>query len=295
MGRRVLSSPSPHSCPAPPSPHPARSGQCGVMMAAPQVFVGSDVAKGHLAIALWPTGERWAVTNDAPGMAALVAGRQAAQPTLIVLEAPGGSHRAVVAALAAAALPLVVMNPRQVRDCAQATGQLSNPAVLDARAWPPVPRRCDLRRARCPTRRRQSCAPSWRGGGNSSRGGPPSRTAWKTHGVACGPRSRPLLPGSSSAWRPWRTTWTPRSGRAPSGASARPFPAVAQAWGRCGPGRWGSTSRRWALSAASASPPWSASRRSIGTVAPCGGPARPWGVRACAGYPVHAYPRGRAL
>jgi transposase len=104
------------------------------MMSAPQVFVGIDVAKAQLDIALRPTGERWAVTNDAPGIAALVTRLQAVQPTLIVLEATGGYHRAVVAALAAAALPLVVMNPRQVRDFAKATGQLAKTDVLDARA-----------------------------------------------------------------------------------------------------------------------------------------------------------------
>jgi transposase len=103
-------------------------------MSAPQVFVGIDVAKAQLDIALRPTGERWAVTNDAPGIAALVTRLQAVQPTLIVLEATGGYHRAVVAALAAAALPLVVMNPRQVRDFAKATGQLAKTDVLDARA-----------------------------------------------------------------------------------------------------------------------------------------------------------------
>ena len=103
-------------------------------MSAPQVLVGVDVAKAQLAIALRPTGERWAVTNDAPGIAALVAWLQAAQPTLSVLEATGGSHRAVVAALAAAALPLVVMNPRPGRDCAKATGPLATTDVLDARA-----------------------------------------------------------------------------------------------------------------------------------------------------------------
>jgi transposase len=104
------------------------------MMSAPQCFVGIDVAKAQLDIALRPTGERWAVTNDETGIAALVARLQAAQPTLIVLEATGGYHRAVVAALAAAALPLVVMNPRQVRDFAKATGQLAKTDVLDARA-----------------------------------------------------------------------------------------------------------------------------------------------------------------
>jgi transposase len=103
-------------------------------MSAPQVFVGIDVAKAQRDIALRPTGARWAVTNDDTGMAALVAQLQAAQPTLMVLAATGGYHRAVVAALAAAALPLVVIHPRQVRDCAKATGQLATTAVLDARA-----------------------------------------------------------------------------------------------------------------------------------------------------------------
>jgi transposase len=103
-------------------------------MSAPQFFVGMDVAKAQLDIALRPTGERWAVTNDETGIGALVVQLQALQPTLIVLEATGGYHRAVVAALAAAALPIVVVNPRQVRDFAKATGQLAKTDVLDARA-----------------------------------------------------------------------------------------------------------------------------------------------------------------
>jgi len=106
-------------------------------MSAPQVFVGIDVANAQRSIALRPTGERWAVTNDEPGIAALVAWLQAAQPPLIVLEATGGAPRAVVAALAAAALPLVVMNPRQVRDLAKATGQWATTEALDARAVAP--------------------------------------------------------------------------------------------------------------------------------------------------------------
>jgi transposase len=117
------------------------------MMAAPQVFVGMDVANAHLDIALRPTGERWAVTNDEPGIAILVARLQAMQPTLIGLEATGGYHRAVVAARAAAALPIVVVNPRQVRDFAKATwpvgqnGPPRGPAVAHcAEAVRPVPR-----------------------------------------------------------------------------------------------------------------------------------------------------------
>jgi transposase len=99
-----------------------------------QMFVGIDVAKAQLDIALRPTGERWAVPNDEAGIAALGGRLQAVPPTLIVLEATGGYHRAVVAALAAATLPLVVVNPRQVRDFAKATGQLAKTDALDARA-----------------------------------------------------------------------------------------------------------------------------------------------------------------
>ena len=103
-------------------------------MSAPEVFVGIDVAKAQLDIALRPTGERWVVTNDEPGIATLVTRLQEIAPQLIGLEATGGYQRAVVAALAAAALPIVVVNPRQVRDFAKATGQLAKTDVLDARA-----------------------------------------------------------------------------------------------------------------------------------------------------------------
>jgi transposase len=103
-------------------------------MSQPQLFVGIDVAKAQLDIALRPTGERWEVTNDEAGIASLVAHLQAVVPTLIVLEATGGYQRAVVAALAAAGLPIVVVNPRQARDFAKATGQLAKTDRLDARA-----------------------------------------------------------------------------------------------------------------------------------------------------------------
>ena len=98
------------------------------------LFVGIDVAKAPLDIAVRPTGERWTVTNDEAGLIALVARLQRVAPALIVLEATGGYQRAVVAALAAAGLPIAVVNPRQVRDFAKATGQLAKTDALDARA-----------------------------------------------------------------------------------------------------------------------------------------------------------------
>ena len=99
-----------------------------------QVFVGIDVAKAQLDIALRPSGERWAVTNDDAGIAALVTRLQAIAPQLIVLEATGSYQRAAVAALAVAGLPVAVVNPRQARDFAKATGQLAKTDALDARA-----------------------------------------------------------------------------------------------------------------------------------------------------------------
>ena len=102
-------------------------------MSATQRFVGIDVANAQLDIALRPTGERGAVATDDFGIAALVERLQAVQPTLIVLEATGGYQRAVVAALAAAGLPVAVVNPRQARDCAKATGQWAKTEALDAR------------------------------------------------------------------------------------------------------------------------------------------------------------------
>jgi len=103
-------------------------------MSAVPCFVGIDVAKAQLDIALRPSGERWAVPNDASGVTTLVDRLQALHPTLIVLEATGGLERAVTGALATAGLSVVVVNPRQVRDFARATGQLANTDALDARA-----------------------------------------------------------------------------------------------------------------------------------------------------------------
>jgi transposase len=99
-----------------------------------QIFVGIDVAKAQLAIALRPTGTRWAVSTDDAGIASLVPRLQEIAPQLIVLEATGSYQRAVVAELAAAGLPVAVVNPRQARDVAKATGPLAKTEALDARA-----------------------------------------------------------------------------------------------------------------------------------------------------------------
>lgn len=101
-------------------------------MASPSVFVGIDVAQAELVIALRPTEESWTVGNDEPGIAALLRRLRPLAVTLIVLEATGGYERAVVAALATAGFPLVVANPRHVRDFARGTGQLAKTDQVDA-------------------------------------------------------------------------------------------------------------------------------------------------------------------
>jgi transposase len=73
-------------------------------------------------MALRPSGERWAVPNDAGGVVTRVERLPALPPTLMVLEATGGLERSATAALATGGLPVVVVNPRQSRDCAKATG-----------------------------------------------------------------------------------------------------------------------------------------------------------------------------
>jgi len=96
------------------------------------VFIGIDVSKERLDVARRPSGDGWAVANNDPGIAALVDRLRELPPALIVLEATGGLELAVTGALAAADLPVVVVNPRQVRDFAKATGQLAKTDTLDA-------------------------------------------------------------------------------------------------------------------------------------------------------------------
>jgi transposase len=98
-----------------------------------ELFIGIDVAKDVLDVALRPTGEGWQVTNDEVGIADLVKRLRVLRPTLIVLEATARLHVAAVGALAAAGLPVQAVNPRQVRDFGKATGKLAKTDAIDAR------------------------------------------------------------------------------------------------------------------------------------------------------------------
>ena len=98
------------------------------------VYVGIDVAKDRLDVHVRPKGEAFALARDAAGLEALCARLVELAPALVVLEATGGFEVMVAAALAAAKLPLAVVNPRQIRDFARATGRLAKTDALDAAA-----------------------------------------------------------------------------------------------------------------------------------------------------------------
>ncbi len=101
-------------------------------MAQPITFVGIDVSKATLDVASRPTASGSTVANDDAGIAVLMTSLQQLRPTLIVLEATGGYELPVVRALVEAALPVIVANPRHVRNFAKATGQLAKTDRIDA-------------------------------------------------------------------------------------------------------------------------------------------------------------------
>ena len=96
------------------------------------IYVGIDVAKARVDVSVRPGRDRCEVSNDEAGIAALVAQMQQLNPVALVLDASGGLELPLVAALAAASLPVVVVNPRQVRDFAKATGRLAKTDSLGA-------------------------------------------------------------------------------------------------------------------------------------------------------------------
>ena len=96
------------------------------------LFVGIDVSKDRLDLAVRPTGEARQVQHDGAGIGSLLHFLKEMRPQLVVLEATGGMEMALAAELAAAGLPVVVANPRQVRDFARASGKLAKTDSLDA-------------------------------------------------------------------------------------------------------------------------------------------------------------------
>jgi transposase len=97
----------------------------------PLLFVGIDVSQARLDIAVGP-GSSFTVNHNEAAIATLVEQLRLLHPTLITLEATGGMEIPITSALATAELPVVVVNPRQVRDFAKASGRLAKTDALDA-------------------------------------------------------------------------------------------------------------------------------------------------------------------
>lgn len=95
-------------------------------------WIGIDVSKATLDVAVRPTADHWQVDNNPAGLSALTERLRSLSPERIVLEATGGYEVVVAATLASNELPVVIVNPRQVRDFARATGQLAKTDRIDA-------------------------------------------------------------------------------------------------------------------------------------------------------------------
>lgn len=102
-------------------------------MGSDKEYAGIDVAKDSLDIATHSSQQAWNFPNDPVGIDHAVCCLQEVDPALVVLEATGGIELPIAAALAAAGVPVAVVNPRQARDFAKATGQLAKTDPLDAR------------------------------------------------------------------------------------------------------------------------------------------------------------------
>lgn len=102
--------------------------------AASPAFAGIDVAKDRLDVHLRPSGQYFTVPRHGAGIEQLLDRLRQAAPTLVVMEATGGFELTVAAAVAGAGIPLAIVNPRQIRDFARATGRLAKTDRLDAEA-----------------------------------------------------------------------------------------------------------------------------------------------------------------
>ncbi len=158
-------------------------------------YLGLDVARAHLDVAVHPTQTAWRVPNTPAGHAALVRRARALQPTRIVLEASGGYEQAVDAALITAGLPAVVVNPRQVRDFARSRNILAKTDRRDAWGSRASPPRSSPRCARAQMPPPNTCTP-WSPGAGScwACGWPSSSDGTRPHRPSA-PTSTPTSPG----------------------------------------------------------------------------------------------------
>ncbi len=96
-------------------------------------FIGIDVSKARLDVAIDEDGDEWHVTNDMKGIELLIERLRQINPQLIVIESTGGLERPVLIELDRNAFPIALVNPKRVREFARAIGLLAKTDRLDAR------------------------------------------------------------------------------------------------------------------------------------------------------------------
>ncbi len=165
-----------------------------------KTFVGIDISQDALDVALWPSQEVWSVSRDEEGERTLVRRLRETKPALIVLEATGGMEIPVAVLLAQAQLPVAIVNPRQVREFARATGKLAKTDRLDAlvlaRFWLILRMPFGLNLGLCLTKTCKRCVPWWPDANNSCKCAWLSRTVCAQRPRAC---TLPCMP-ISNGW-----------------------------------------------------------------------------------------------
>ena len=169
-----------------------------------QIFIGLDVSKQKLDVAMRPQGRHFITPNDDRGIKQLVKHLAALKPKLIVLEASGGYEFLVTAALAEAQLPVALINPQAVRKFAGATGKLAKTDKIDAQvlahfaeALRPEPRPLPdqaQQRLKAALERRQQVVKMI---------GQEENRLEKTFILRSARIFRPILPGWVNAWSSW--------------------------------------------------------------------------------------------
>ena len=201
-----------------------------------RLFVGIDVSKERLDVAVRPAGEAWQVSHDSRGINDLVERLGELAPQLVVLEATGGMEMVLAGELAASKLAVAVVNPRHVRDFARAAGKLAKTDALDAQvlahfaeamrpASRPLPDAASQELRALVARRRQLVE---------------MITAEKNRLKTAAKRIRPKLQDHIPlvGWKPWRTwtgIWKTSSAPLPCGRTKTNCSVALLAWGRLCP------------------------------------------------------------